>query len=205
MKAYLFLVIFISVLLSSCSNDIIESNKEDNKELKTNLFTITTVNETDYSKVYSSIKNWNNKNLETKIKSSSNEEKNDLSIINISYLPEIEIIFSKSDLEEYQYSAYLKNNQGIYGQFYMNINADDIYYNITYYPINGESFSIKINKLDGTFVKQITKSAGQRTMDCIQDAYSNHGWVSVWVTVQSIFIPMTGVAIAAACAGGNVM
>ncbi len=44
---------------------------------------------------------------------------------------------------------------------------------------------------------------GQAIMDCITDAYSNHGWVSVWATVQSAVIPQTAVAIALACAVKN--
>tara|TARA_B110001469_G_C9624403_1_gene311508 strand:- start:670 stop:1296 length:627 start_codon:yes stop_codon:yes gene_type:complete len=47
-------------------------------------------------------------------------------------------------------------------------------------------------------------SWGQNTMDCITDAYSNHGWISVWAWVQTAFIPMTGAAIAASCAMANV-
>ncbi|WP_288072995.1 hypothetical protein [Hydrotalea sp.] len=46
-------------------------------------------------------------------------------------------------------------------------------------------------------------SCGQATMNCINDAYSNHGWVSVWAWVQSLYLPATGVAIAAACAAKN--
>lgn len=51
----------------------------------------------------------------------------------------------------------------------------------------------------------VSRSAGcgQATMDCIIDAYSNHGWLSVWVSVQSIYIPHTGLAIAGACAIKN--
>jgi hypothetical protein len=40
---------------------------------------------------------------------------------------------------------------------------------------------------------------GQAVMDCITDAYTNHGWTSVWVTIQSIFVPSTGVAITLGC------
>jgi hypothetical protein len=42
---------------------------------------------------------------------------------------------------------------------------------------------------------------GNNTMNCITDAYSNHGWLSVWATVQSAFIPETLVAIGGYCAG----
>lgn len=45
-----------------------------------------------------------------------------------------------------------------------------------------------------------TSGCGQATADCLIDAYSNHGWVSVWAFVQTAFIPATGVALAAACA-----
>jgi hypothetical protein len=48
-----------------------------------------------------------------------------------------------------------------------------------------------------------SRGCGQATMDCITDAYSNHGWTSVWATVQSIFVPWTGAAIAGACAAKN--
>ncbi|WP_305952108.1 hypothetical protein [Emticicia oligotrophica] len=47
------------------------------------------------------------------------------------------------------------------------------------------------------------KDCGQGTALCIQDAYSNHGWVSVWAVVQSAFIPATAAAIAIACASAN--
>lgn len=44
-----------------------------------------------------------------------------------------------------------------------------------------------------------SSGCGQAVMNCITDAYSNHGWASVWLFVQSIFIPSTGAAIATVC------
>lgn len=41
---------------------------------------------------------------------------------------------------------------------------------------------------------------GQNTATCLEDVYTNYGWVSVWATVQSAFIPQTAAALAAACA-----
>ena len=37
-------------------------------------------------------------------------------------------------------------------------------------------------------------------MDCMDDVYTNHGWLSVWVSVQTAFIPQTALAFAVACA-----
>jgi len=44
---------------------------------------------------------------------------------------------------------------------------------------------------------------GGAVASCIGDAYSNHGWASVYIFVQSAFIPQTAVAIAGYCAMGN--
>ena len=46
-------------------------------------------------------------------------------------------------------------------------------------------------------LKQYQKE--DKVADCIGDAYSNHGWMSVWLTVQSACLPETTIAIAAAC------
>jgi len=40
-------------------------------------------------------------------------------------------------------------------------------------------------------------------MGCLNDVYSNHGWLSVWVFVQTCFIPQTALAFAAACLAVN--
>ncbi|PTB96466.1 hypothetical protein C9994_07280 [Marivirga lumbricoides] len=71
-------------------------------------------------------------------------------------------------------------------------------------------YSVKIdneNEVLSTLYKLETKNSriacGQDTMDCINDAYTNHGWISVGLWVQSLFLPVTGAAIAGACAGRN--
>lgn len=42
--------------------------------------------------------------------------------------------------------------------------------------------------------------SGQAVANCINDVYTNHGWLSVWAWVQSAFIPETVAAFAVACA-----
>ena len=51
--------------------------------------------------------------------------------------------------------------------------------------------------------KVLSRSWGQDTMDCMTDAYSNKGWASVVLFVETAFIPQTAVAIAAVCAYKN--
>ena len=41
---------------------------------------------------------------------------------------------------------------------------------------------------------------GDGVAGCIADAYTNHGWISVWAFVQTAFIPATAAGIAAGCA-----
>ena len=47
------------------------------------------------------------------------------------------------------------------------------------------------------------KASGQNTMDCISDAYSNHGWASVAAWGVSALTPIGFFAYASACAGAN--
>jgi hypothetical protein len=44
---------------------------------------------------------------------------------------------------------------------------------------------------------------GEGVAGCIADAYTNHGWISVWAFVQTAFIPATAAGIAAGCAYVN--
>lgn len=55
---------------------------------------------------------------------------------------------------------------------------------------------IEINKLENLY----GGSCGQNTMDCIENAYTKQGWISVWAFVQTAFIPATAAAIAYGCA-----
>ena len=49
----------------------------------------------------------------------------------------------------------------------------------------------------------LRRGCGQAVADCMTDVYANHGWVSVWASVQSAFIPQTIVAFAVACTAKN--
>ena len=68
-------------------------------------------------------------------------------------------------------------------------------YLLNYCTESGEEFDYFIPFVPGIE----TKAKGQAVANCLQDVYANHGWVSVWATVQSAFIPVTALAFAAAC------
>jgi hypothetical protein len=73
-------------------------------------------------------------------------------------------------------------------------------YNLSTYTISGTFGSY----LDGGAMKeQVAEGCGQKTMDCINDLYTKHGWLSVWAWVQTAFIPYTAGAVAATCAVHN--
>lgn len=63
--------------------------------------------------------------------------------------------------------------------------------------------SVALNVKKGVGNKTLLSGCGDGTAHCIQDAYSNHGWISVWAFVQTAFIPWTAAGIAAACAVHN--
>lgn len=46
--------------------------------------------------------------------------------------------------------------------------------------------------------------AGAKVNACIMDAYSNHGWLSVALFVQTCYMPVMGATIVAACIVLNV-
>jgi len=48
--------------------------------------------------------------------------------------------------------------------------------------------------------REPSEKCGQAVADCIGDAYGNHGWTSVYLTVQIAFIPWTAAGITGACA-----
>lgn len=47
------------------------------------------------------------------------------------------------------------------------------------------------------------RGCGQAIMDCVNHAFSANGWASVWLTIQSLWLPQTVVAIIAACGAKN--
>jgi hypothetical protein len=74
---------------------------------------------------------------------------------------------------------------------------------ITNYHYNQSTYSI--TETYGNYIPSntpkgtTTNDCGQKVIDCFLDLYSHHGWLSVWATIQSVYIPATAVAVTATC------
>lgn len=67
---------------------------------------------------------------------------------------------------------------------------------------DSRSGTIRAGITDGNSMQKSTDEVdgwGKNTMACLADAYSNHGAISLWATVQTAFIPQTAAALAIAC------
>jgi len=61
------------------------------------------------------------------------------------------------------------------------------------------SLSLVKDELNINEMVEIQGGSGQDVANCISDAYTNHGWISVALWVESTFIQETLVAVAADC------
>lgn len=85
------------------------------------------------------------------------------------------------------------NNNHLFTTIYDNVNKTVTNYGTL--GLNSKTSSVLSAKYSGCGA-----SYGGAVMECMEDVYTNHGWLSVWVTVQSAFIPQTAAAFAIACA-----
>lgn len=81
---------------------------------------------------------------------------------------------------------------------------DGVSFNNMLYNPSGQSFNAGT---PGPYQPAVqytnTFGCGQAVADCLSDAYTHHGWLSVWASVQTAFIPLTAASLAAACAIKN--
>jgi hypothetical protein len=86
------------------------------------------------------------------------------------------------------------------------VKVNENIYSINYYSINMKLlYSLEVNNFEQALITKYeyhnpNVRCGQAVADCLGDAYSNHGWISVWAVVQTAFLPVTAAGLAAACA-----
>lgn len=86
--------------------------------------------------------------------------------------------------------------------------SDDVkiahYFDEDWNKFLGLELTISTKNVKQIFLAQRNKQCtGANVMACMSDVYTNHGWVSVWATVQTAFIPQTAAAFAIGCAVKN--
>ena len=129
-------------------------------------------------------------------------------LIKVVDLPDVDIFFSKNtstrgDESKYDYKSLIIDQEGNSLTMFSSVNRFEGYYQLLFMIDDIESELIVSD--DPEVSTRSPKNLGRDTMDCVVDAYGNHGWISVWITVQSAFIPQTAAAIAGACAIKNLI
>ena len=129
-------------------------------------------------------------------------------LIKVYDLPDVDIFFSqnvstRAEDEKYDYKSLIVDQDGDVLIMFSSVNRFDGYYQLKFMIDEVESeFYISEDSIIAT---RSLSSLGRDTMACWVDAFGNHGWASLWITLQSCFLPQTAVAIAAACAVKNMV
>ncbi len=104
--------------------------------------------------------------------------------------------------------VYFMLNETILSQYYMEISKNDKYEtNILYTDmLTGDQTRLLLDKNWNILTTPTTRSWsqwGKDTASCLSDAYSNHGWSSVFAFVATAFVPECAAGLAALCAYKN--
>jgi hypothetical protein len=199
----------------SCSKD--ELPKQE-RVISNDLFSFERVS----SKIYKNkILSWNNNHLsDLTIKSSDDEslsfDYDNLTIASVknekgSVIVANELNYDQERNINYGIGYYEYNNE-IIGCLVMELKfISEQRVEITYFSpeennyvtlqFDNEKNEVNVSRKSSDLLKAALEKEGwgKRTMDCVADAYSNHGALSVWTFVQTAFIPETAAAIAIAC------
>lgn len=202
MKQFIFFLFLSACIVSmaSCTNEDLQQNVVDNASKENVLF------ENQYIKVLpittadslnATINLWDGLySLRTKAEEGFHLR----SIVKINEMEDIDVVVKENGKESY--IGYYRKGQDILRKFYISINKSiDGSLDITYTDADTKAITVVQLSAEGEISSAEPQTKG--TMDCITDAYSNHGWASVALTIQSAFLPETVVAIAAACAVHN--
>lgn len=187
-KIFLFLGISF-LLLTSCSQDEVTQNYENSNNGNKGALLCST-------SLFSCYKAISTKSIGG----------DSLEIITTKLLPsDVDIVLNKNTVDNkkkfnYQYTADLVQHGDTLNTIYINIENREDGLLATYQFVNSGDISKFFFPKNGIVS---TKSWGQDSMDCLQDVYSRHGWLSVFVTIESAYIPATVGVFAAACAIKN--
>lgn len=178
------LSVFALLLLSvACTNDLNDSDSLVNQQEHV---------DSQYKAIFSTEKF---ECYELPITKTEQGELNQL--IKVNDLPDIDIYFGNNTDTEYDdfpnKSIFYKNGEKLFVLYSEVIEMEDGFV-LNLLKDTGEATTAFLPKV-------VTRSVGDGVAGCLVDAYSNHGWASVLLSVQSAFLPQT---MAAACVIKNI-
>jgi hypothetical protein len=217
----LFFILFGAVLFASCTSDNNPLEKDKVREKVSNEILITNSNliRSFNTNINYSSKEANNKKSYSVRELNSATRNLDLDTQNIYRIENQDFAYMKGKLNNNDVILFKAMEADSFSEKYLFCETRKIsedLFEINYYDehlINITTIKLVPSKeqiifdhvLKGANIPRISiRAMGQETMNCISDAYTNQGWISVWTTVQSAFIPQTAVMIAGLCALHNI-
>lgn len=104
--------------------------------------------------------------------------------------------FTRSSDDDYEYVAQYVIEDEFCTTMYFSVELKENVPILSYTIVGGETGVIDFNNIPAT-----RTGLGQQVADCISDAYTNHGWASVLLWVETAFIPEAVCVVAGACIG----
>lgn len=208
-KYFVFFVI-ISSLFIACNDEGYDDNVE-NKHL--NILKKKIVNKTTINSIKSLLNNQNG--ISNKVEEMYDFENAELVSLNQSQDTAIVVPSLSNDENEIVNSSLIIGYEDdiAFGEVFVvdvkNVNLDNTLIEVIIKTVENEVYSTAIidNVNNTSSVTNYDLSArrpcGKAVMDCISDAYSNHGWTSVALGLTSAYIPHTFAVVAAACYDRN--
>lgn len=198
------LLVSVCISMASCSNEeqenVVSNSKDQELVLNQNeYFTVYAIK--DVVSMQNTIDEWNEQ-FDLKTKGEIEDEFQLMDIVKSHEIEDCDVVLAKKGND---YVAYYRQNGIFVRKIYITIGQRQRgEYDITYEDADTKAIAfVHISKDGKVDTNPLTKVSGQDVMDCITDAYGNHGWASVAIWIESAFIPQTAAVVAIACTARN--
>lgn len=212
MKKNLLTIATVLVGLVSCTTSLDENVSNDGEFIE---YDITIAEQNELNQLNSYLSENNDKTAIFKLHGLDRYDLSQAEIVRPSSNPRYSVLSVKPkehSLVEKEALTFLRNDkdeiklQLITKAVTVNDNIKDFrYINVlgqTQFTVRFDNNQKRVIYLDefGDEIAGVPNDWGDRTVDCFSDVYSNHGWLSLWASVQTAFLPQTAAAFAVYCA-----